>query len=264
MARQDSAEMSGFAHLVERQILLYEERRKVARQGRKEHVSGPYRFITISREIGALGDIVAAELAHRLNWTVYDKEIVDYITRDGHVRKGLVDQLDERARDMIHDTAERFFGMFEGHPFGNEEYHVALVKTLVTLAAGQNAILLGHGGAYVLQDQPGLHVRITASLPVRVERLSRRWGLSPEDTRRRVQGIDAERRHFLHRHFKTDGENLRFFHMVFNTDHFAFDQIVASIMTVMEQSTPADINCPEMVVFESVGFHNSEVEPEPV
>jgi hypothetical protein len=262
MARQDSAEMSGFAHLVERQILLYEVRRKVARQRAKDLVSGPYRFITISRETGALGDFVAAELAHRLNWKVYDKEIVDYITQDGHVRKRLVDQLDEKARDLIHNTAERFFGMFEGHPFGNEEYHVALVKTLLTLAAGQNAILLGHGGAYVLQEQPGLHVRISASLPVRVERLSRRWNLSTEETRRRVQSIDAERRHFLHYHFKADGENVRFFHMVFNTDHLGFDQVVAAIMTVMEQSIPADIACPGPVAFESVGFHNSEVEPE--
>lgn len=264
MARQDSAEMSGFAHLVDRQVLLYEERRKLARQGGKELASGPYRFITISREVGALGDVVAAEIAHRLHWRVYDKEIVDYITREGHVRKGLVDQLDEKARDMIHDTAERFFGMFEGHPFGNEEYHVALVKTLVTLAAGQNAILLGHGGAYVLQEQPGLHIRITASLPVRVERLSRRWGLSTEDTRRRVQGIDAERRHFLHRHFKTDGENLRFFHMVFNTDHFGFDQVVAAIMTVMERGTPADITSSETVTFAGVEFHSSEIQPEVV
>jgi hypothetical protein len=261
MGRQQSEEMSGFVHLVERQMLLYEERRKLVRTSSKEAATGPYRFIAISRDIGALGDIVASELAARLNWTVYDKEIVDYIVRDGRIRKSLVAQLDERAQDRIRDTVDRLFGMFEEQLFGNEEYHVVLLKTLATLAAGGNAILLGHGAAFALQEQPGLRVRITASPPVRVDRLSKRWGLPVEETRRRVLEDDADRRHFVQRHFKLDREETRFFHVVFNTDSFTVDQVVAAVMAIMQHGPAAEVSAAKPQAFDSIGFQNAERGP---
>lgn len=261
MGKQQSGELSGFVHLVERQIRLYEEKCKLARQGLKERTSGPYRFITISRDIGALGDIVASELAACLKWKVYDKEIVDYIARDAHVCTNLIDHLDERAQNLIRDTVERLLTMFVGQAFGNEEYRVALLKALATLAAQGKVILLGHGGAFALQEQPGLHVRITASLPVRIERLSKRWGLSIEETRRHVLGVDAERHNFIEHHFEVDREDVRFFHLVFNTDRFTVDQVVTAIAAVMEESTRADIPVPKPPVSESIAFQSSEGVP---
>jgi hypothetical protein len=230
-----SGEMQGTAHLVERQMLLYNTRRKLARENHAEELAGPYRFVTISRDIGALGDIVASELGTRLCWQVFDKEIVDYIAKQSHVRQDLVRQMDETARSLVHDTVDRLLRMSQGGYFGNEEYHVALLKTLATLAAEGGVILVGHGGTFVLQGQPGLHLRITASLETRVERLSKRWVVPLEAARKRVLQIDAERRHFVLYHFKLDREDVRFFDLVFNTDHMSVEQVVTSVLGVMQQ-----------------------------
>jgi cytidylate kinase len=230
-----SGEMQGTAHLVERQMLLYNTRRKLARENPAAELAGPYRFVTISRDVGALGDIVASELGTRLCWQVFDKEIVDYIAKHSHVRQDLVRQMDETARSLVHDTVDRLLRMSQGGYFGNEEYRVALLKTLATLAAQGSVILVGHGGAFVLQGQPGLHLRITASLETRVERLSKRWVVPPEEARKRILQIDAERRHFVLYHFKLDREDIRFFDLVFNTDHMDAEQVATSILAVMQQ-----------------------------
>ena len=135
MPKQLSEGLTGFVHLVERQMLLHEERGKLVRQHAVDEPTGPYHFITISRDVGALGDAVASELAERLQWKVYDKEIVDYIARDSRARHHLVDQLDEKTQSHVHDSVERLLSMFQGPSFSSDEYHIALIKALATLAA---------------------------------------------------------------------------------------------------------------------------------
>ena len=245
-----TSEALGTLSLIERQMLLYNARRKLVRENPAAEVPGPYRFVTISRDIGALGDFVASELSTRLCWHIFEKEIVDYIAKHGHVRQDLVRQMDERGQSLVHDTVDRLLRMFQGGSFGNEEYHAALLKTLATLAAQGGAILVGHGGAFALQGQPGLHVRITASPAVRVERLSQRWMVSMEETRKRVQQIDEERRQFIQYHFKVNREDNRFFDLIFNTDHIGVEQVVLSLSGALQhpekiQVTPARPPFPE-------------------
>ncbi len=255
MSRQESESLTTSVHLVERQMLFYEERRKLIRQHMADEPAGPYQFITISRDIGALGDAVASETAKRLKWNVFDKEIVDYIAANSKVRHSLVDQLDEKTQSLIYDSVDGLLRILQGQSFSNEEYHVALIKTLATLAAQGHAILLGHGGAFVLQGQPGLHVRITASLPARIRRLSRKWNIPDEKVRKTVLKIDAERREFIRRHFNQDKDDIQFYHLVFNTDYLTVDRVVAAIIGVVEQSRQ---QVPIPLPVESLDFQSSE------
>ncbi len=262
MSKEKSEALSGFVRLIERQMLLYEERRKLNRQDSVEAPMGPYQFITISRDIGAMGDAVACELAERLKWKVIDKEIVDYIAEHHNVCHELVEQMDERKQNLIHDTVDRILKMFQGPPFSNEEYHVALIKTLATLAAQGRVILLGHGGAFVLKDQPGLHLRVTASLNVRIQRLSKRWGMSIENTRRRVLEVDEQRKSFIQHHFKPAREFNTYFHLVLNTDLLTLDQILTAVTGIMKQSVQTDNTALQAPAFRSMNFESSEQIPD--
>ena len=259
MTNPKSGELSGLVHLAERQMLLSEERRKLVAENRSESAASPHRFITISRDIGALGDVAASELAACLQWQVYDKEIVDYIARHSHIRHNLVQQMDEKAQSLIHDTVDRLLRMFGGGAFGNEEYHVALLRSLATLAAGGEVILLGHGGAFALQGPPGLHLRVTASFGLRVERLSKRWHVSPEEAQHRVLQTDAERRDFIRYHFKVETDDFRFFDAVFNTDHATVNQIVTATLGLLKPISETAGTQPS--VSRAVAFQSSEEPP---
>jgi cytidylate kinase len=261
MARHLSEGLMRFDRLVERQMLLHEERSKLAeRHDIAEEVKGPYHFITISRDVGAWGDAIASELAKQLQWKVYDKEIVDYIATESRVLRTMVEQLDETIQSRVHDSVERILSMFQGPGFSNDVYHVSLIKALAALAAQGRCILLGHGGAYVLQEQAGLHVRVTASLPVRVRRMSRRWGLSLDQTQRIIHRRDQNRKQFIQHHFMLDRDDLRFFHLVINTDRFAVDYAVAAILGILEQSK-LQIDMLQPPVFNNFGFQSSEQAP---
>jgi cytidylate kinase len=234
MRTQKFGETPGAGRLVERQALLSRLRVGAGRRGVLQEDVGRYRFVTVSREVGALGNFVASELAAHLNWQVFDKEIVDHVALSSHVRQELVQELDEKTRSLIHDTVERLLRMTEGISFGNEDYRKSLVGTLAYLATRGEAVLLGRGGAYALQGQPGLHIKVTASRKVRIERLSQRWGVRPDEARRRVHQIDSERRSFVYQHYRKHYDEPGFHDIIFNTDHVSIDQVVDSLLALLK------------------------------
>ncbi len=237
MQSMNSNEVKGAGRLIERQMLL--ARFRQAGAGKAQKATGQYRFITISRDLGALGNFIASELATRLGWQVFDKEIVDYIAANSNVRLDLVKELDERAQNLMHDTVDRLLRMAEGVSFGNEEYHKALLKTLATFAAVGNVIIVGRGGANALQGQPGLYVRVTASLEIRVRRISERHRIPLDEARRKVQQVDAERRGFLQHHFKASAADERYYDLVINTDRTSVTQAADAVLGIMQ--APASV-----------------------
>ncbi len=236
METAKSSHSYGAAHMIERQMLLHYARAKAAMENAAGKQVLKYKYITISRDKGSLGDEIAQDLSRLLGWRVFDREIVDYISKNSHVRQNLVQQLDERAQNMIHESVQRLLRMAEGGAFGIDEYHEALLKTLAFLAAQGDAIIVGRGANYALRDGAGLHVRIMASDKVRVDRLAKRWNISAEETNLRMQELDAEKRSFIRRHFKHDPNDLRFFDLVFITDFLTPRQIAASVLGVLDVS----------------------------
>ncbi len=225
------------AHLVERQMLFTHVRDKAADVRHAGEPASGHRFITIARSVGSLGDELAAELAARLNWHVFDREIVDAIAQNSRVRQDLVRELDERSQSLIHDMVARLLLMASGISFGNEDYHKGLLKTLALLAQRGDAISVGRGSAYALQGEPGLHLRVVASPEVRIQRLAQHWDLPPDAARRRMEQIDADRRSFVQHHFRQDVDDTRFFDAVFNTDRQSVEQIADAVMGMIRRYT---------------------------
>jgi len=234
MQSTKSGESYGTGHLIERRLLLSNVLKKATSEAPIVEPENRFRFVTISRDRGSNGDAIAQELAGHLGWHVFDKEIVNYIAENSHVREGLVRQLDERSQSLIQDTIQRFLGMVEGGSFGIEDYHHALIRALAYLAARGEAIIIGRGANLALRAEPhGLHIRITASPETRVARLSERWKVSASAARRRMLELDSERREFVRQHFHRDVDDDRFYDLIFNTDRTEPSHVIASILAVI-------------------------------
>ncbi len=225
----------GTARMIERQMLLANARDKAAHANVAEPTNLRYRFITISRDKGSLGDEIARLLGQRMGWLVYDKEILDYIARNSHVRQGLVEQLDEKAQNTVHETIQRFLRMTEGGSFGIAEYYEALVKSLAYLSTKGAAILIGRGANFVMRgENRGLHLRIIASSRIRIERLSLRWRIPEVEARWRMEELDTQRRNFIRQHFKHNIDDPTFYDFIFNTDHLTPQQVVDAITPAVQ------------------------------
>ncbi len=234
MQHSNSGEPSGATRLIERLMLLHEARDKAGRASPTEKTNLRYRYITLSRDLGSLGDQIAAELGVRLGWTVVDREIVDHIAKDSHVRQNLVKQLDEKSQGLAQETIQRFLRMAEGGSFGVAEYRESLLKTMAYLSARGEAIIIGRGANFILRSEgKGLHVRIVASPGIRAQRLSLRWHVPPAEAHWRMAEADAERRNFIRRLFKKDIDDSSFYDLVLCTDYVSTAQVVETLLGVL-------------------------------
>jgi hypothetical protein len=224
------------ADMIERRMRLRDAQLQTDREDREKASPFSYKFLTVTRDGGSLADEIVRELAARLRWHVFDKEIVNHIAEHSHVRENLVRELDERSQGLIQDAILRMLRMPEYPSFGAEEYHAALLKTLAYIATQGSAIVVGRGANFALRaEKEGLNVRLAGSLEVRARRIAEKLKLAPEEARARIRSEDEERRKFIHQHFRQDIDDVRFYDLMFNTDRVSVKEVVSSIMAVLRR-----------------------------
>lgn len=224
------------ARISERQMRLWNALHSAEHARRvKEHTRvSPYRFATVSRDAGSLGDEIAKELANRLGWHLFDREIVNSIARNQHVREEMVNQLDEKSQGILQEAILRLLRMPENASFGSEEYHISLIRTFAMIASQGGAILLGRGANFALRwSEAGLHIRITGSAEARLRRLNEQWRLPADKARKRLEEIDTQKRNFIRRHYGKDYNDIGYYDIVLNTDRLSVSQAVDLILSIL-------------------------------
>src|SRR5687767_6032054 len=87
--------------IVNQQIMRWNEEQRVTLQRSARETREAPPVICISRQFGALGGEVGRRVAERLGFSFYGQELVDEIAKQAHVRRKVVESLDERNQDSI-------------------------------------------------------------------------------------------------------------------------------------------------------------------
>jgi cytidylate kinase len=185
---------------VNQQILRWQEQRRIADRKRLE---GEFQqpTICISREYGARGAAMGRLVAERLGFRYYAQELIHDIAEAAHVRKQVVESLDERVQDGI---SEWVAGLIKRGVFAPSDYLRNLSKVVLTLANHGKGVIIGRGAHFILDRQTTLRVRVIAPLETRIARIAERDGLSDDKAKATILRIDAERVAFNKQHYGAD------------------------------------------------------------
>ena len=193
------------------------------------------RAVTISRQAGCGGVIVAEKLANYLqqhapasgvNWTVFDRELMDKVLADHKLPKYLANFLQEDRASQIEDTLADIFGV---HPPA-EMVVKQTAETLLQLAELGNVILIGRAGNIVTAKLPHvLHVRLVAPLDDRIERVCRDDHKTPAESRRFCVEEEQARARYLKTYFHADINDPLHYHLVINTSRVGYDHAAQMI-----------------------------------
>ncbi len=176
-------------------------------------MSTPITLLTLSHQYGSGGSLIARDLGQRLNWKVWDKEIVQTIASQQHVSEGYIETKDERVGSFIERLVESFGGGgFERAynippPLRLKDSQLARLtrKLIEEVAQGGSAIIVGRGGNCILAHRPRtLHVFVFAALAVRIERVMNVEGLTTDEAKRRITGMDKLRTDYVHKCYQAD------------------------------------------------------------
>jgi cytidylate kinase len=150
-------------------------------------------IITIGRQHGSNGHLVAQALAERLSVPCYSKEIVDRTAKDSNFSHEVIRSYDEKRVSPFIAPANSFFGMDEGFRL-NMQIASAQFDSIRKLAAEGDAVFLGRCADYVLRNRDDLlRVFIMADMPYRIRTMMERKNLTEEQAKKLIKEVDKDR-----------------------------------------------------------------------
>ena len=186
----------------------------------------PVKLITISRQYGSGGREIAEKLGEQLGCTVWGREILDMLVSQsgGDYQARMFKSLDEQTQGVIDELVSDFFGQVATHT-----YHYLLPKAIFTIAQS-DAVFLGRGANLILPQ--AFHVRITASIEHRTNRIMAREKLSLEAAEEKIRESDHQREVFLKEfaHSINVKKYRNEFDLIINTDRITSDGAAAIIL----------------------------------
>jgi CMP/dCMP kinase len=176
------------------------------------------------------GATIGQRLAEHLGASYLNTQIIQEVAHRLGISEAAAAEYSERAEAFIERLARVLWladptlasvsGPTPGLPFeSTTQTFVEVTRQLVREAAGTgNAVIFGHGAQFILAQQPEvLHVRFIAPLAYRVERVTRREGISRAEAERRVQVEDQRRADHIRQFYQADWQAPDPFHLLLNT-----------------------------------------------
>lgn len=183
-----------------------------------------FRLITIEREYGSGAAAIAATLAERLGWKLWDHLLTEEIARIAQVDPSAVMRCDERRDSRLHRLAKVFWrGSYErSTPLSSQIFDtdrmVAMMQDILDrIATEGNAVLVGRGAPYFLREHAdAFHVFLYAP---RAEKIRRTMadGRSQQEAEELVDSVDRERIAYVKHYFNADWPTRSLYHVMLNT-----------------------------------------------
>jgi cytidylate kinase len=187
--------------------------------------------LAVSREIGSLGTDLARRISAKLDWQLYDRELVELIANNAKVRKQIVESFDEKTQGELHNWV---FTLLDRHALGIDRYFKHLLLTIISIGERGNAIVLGRGCNYILSPERTLRLKIVASFDFRVKNMMKKKDIPEREAESMIKTVDNERLAFNRRFFHTDDENPLNYDIVINLGNLglaAAEEIVVMALT---------------------------------
>jgi cytidylate kinase len=164
--------------------------------------------ITISKQVGTNGDLIARRVAKLLNFQYFDKTVLL-----AEARRMGINVYDAEAFDLSHEYKSR--GIIDSI-FANkalisaaEEAQISLEGTIIKgLAEKGRIVIVGRGGQALLRNHPKiLRVKIIAPVIYRIDKLMLDRYVSKSEAEKIIKTRDKATKQYLDRFYNLDWDD---------------------------------------------------------
>jgi len=209
------------------------------------------RIITIEREYGSGGAIIAKRLAEQLGWKLWDHEISTEIARRANVDHKIAARHDERVKSSLlnrlfrvyaRGSYERALPLADPGDFNTDHMFAMLEKVVEEFAERGNCVIVGRGAPYFLRDRPDtFHVFIYAPEDEKVRRL-KSIGQTEKESLRLIEEIDRERAEFIRHYFGKEWPYRPLYNLMLNSkygDEYVVETILQQVAALEKRPVTA-------------------------
>lgn len=185
-------------------------------------------IISISREFGSGGHVIATEVADRLDLKLYDHNLLDHIAEEMEVDGSQLKKYDEKPR--IHLTSRRVKGMSS-----SPEEHVAQMQfeyIRKKAEEGESFVLVGRCGESVLKGNENLiTIFILGDEKSKVRRVMERFDLDEREARLKIRRHDIYRKRYHNSYSQYRWGDSRGYDLCINSTRLGVEATIEEILS---------------------------------
>ncbi len=197
-----------------------------------------FRNLCVSREAGAGAGTIGRMVGTRLNWKVFDHELLETIAGRMELATDEVRAFDELAPSVVQDW---ILPLREEHYAPQEAYLDHLAKLVDAIGRAGDSIIIGRGAGFLLPREETLSIRVVAPLKVRAARLADRMGVSNRTARRAAIDLDRRRAHFVRTMHRYDANDPHNYDLVLDSESLGLPIVVEVIAATIETGRAARV-----------------------
>lgn len=212
------------------QIIEEQVQRWQLLSGKEESDTEGISVITVSREPGSGGNILAKTLSERLEFDLFYQEIIHEMAESARVSVRLLETLDEKGISVLDDWIS---SLVDKRHLWPDRYLQHLLKVIGTIGNHGRAVIVGRGANLVLPPDKRLSVRVIAPLEIRVKNVAREFDVDMEEARRRVIKTESDRKAFIRKYFNANIGNPLSYDIVVNTGAMSIESALEAVRAAL-------------------------------
>ncbi len=178
-------------------------------------------IITISREYGSGGHVIAEALAKRFNLPLYDRNLLDQIAAEKHGNIEELRKYEEKPRKFLVSRTVNGYCNSPEEVIANMQFDFLRKKA----AAGESFVAVGRCAGYILRQYKGLvSIFILADMDAKNKRVQEVRGMSKKEAQAAINRHDKFRKSYHNRYCDIKWGDSRNYDITINSSKLGLDR----------------------------------------
>jgi cytidylate kinase len=177
--------------------------------------------LTISREPGSGGSIVARKVAKDLGLNLFHQEVVHEMAKSAKISERVFSTLDEKGLNTLENWIS---SLVDTRHLWPDKYLEHLMKVIGTIGKHDRSLIVGRGANFILSPESCFRVRVIAPFGNRVKHVSDTFRVPAKEAKRRIIRTESERKSFIRKYFNADISDPENYDMVVNTGTMSIEK----------------------------------------
>lgn len=192
---------------------------------------GKQLIITVGREFGSGGHIIAAKLAEHFGIQLLDSNILAEVAKKSNASEEYLKKYDESARNLFFSRTVNGFSNSPEEIIAQMQFDYIKQKS----DAGESFVVIGRCADYILRENPALvRVFVLGDTEAKIKRTAEREGISEEKAKIRMEQADKRRKYFHNTHSENKWGDSRSYDITVNSSKLGLDSTVELLIKYIE------------------------------
>ena len=193
-------------------------------------------IITIGRAYGSGGRLIGCEVAEKLGYTFYDKELIELAAKECGFSTDFIKANEQRATfGFFANLASQGFSYSKDTLPPADMLFVAQCKVIQDIAAKEDCVIVGRCADYVLRNMPNvLNVFIHSDMESKVRRVVEDYGVESDNVVELINKTDKRRANYYNYYTGMKWGRAENYHLALRTDCLGIDGAVDTLVHFIE------------------------------